>query len=53
VVLSDILRKLASTLQSTDVSFYYLRSCLSIRKTISSITLAGDELYNEIINGIL
>ena len=29
VVLPDTLRKLTSTLQSTDVSFYYLCSCLS------------------------
>ena len=29
VVMPDILRKLTSTLQSTDVSFFYLCSCLS------------------------
>ena len=47
VVLPDTLRKLTSTLQSTDVSFYYLCSCLSTQflyRTVAKFKLVAPRI---------
>ena len=52
VVLPDILRKLTSTLQSTDVSFYYLCSCLSTQflyRTVAKATFNVKDNIKDII----
>lgn len=52
VVLPDTLRKLTSTLQSTDVSFYYLCSCLSTQflyRTAVKATFNVKDNINDII----